>query len=273
MTRRLLASNHSESPNSCDSDPSLCLGRVLGMLAIVGVIVGLLLSSGCSEPTVTSPYSGQPVTAPQLEAESKVYEAEQKAQEQAERAAADAELRRLQREAESELRRLALSQEVEAIEVHDRIAALVEDVVTGREAGRTHRETIMAGMAEKFTAASAELDRQADERLAWLGVGETALQQAGALVPGLGPIVGIGGVLLGGIGAAIQRRRAKEAESETQRVTAGAHNVVDMIDVLKEKSPVVAAAFEENREKIHEWLGTTGVKLVKQLRDADRAAA
>lgn len=68
----------------------------------------------------------------------------------------------------------------------------------------------------------------------------------------------VGAPLLTGAIGEIRRRRA----------VAAAAAVVNSIDLLKQTSPLVKQAFEENTGLIHKWQGTTGQELVKALRTA-----
>lgn len=94
---------------------------------------------------------------------------------------------------------------------------------------------------------------------AWLGGVSTVAEIAqGTGIPG---VAAIGGLLAGAVGLFSANSNKKKAE-ETSRV---ASRIIDAMDVLKLKSPEVAAAFKTHSKDLAEWIGPEGTALVNRV--------
>jgi chemotaxis protein histidine kinase CheA len=114
--------------------------------------------------------------------------------------------------------------------------------------------------------AQAQIDKIDRDAAVLGGIAQVVPQLAGvasSVVPG-------GSVIFGGIAAAIgavlgHGRGKASGQTQVNQIVAAASRVIDSIDVLKDKDPAVAKAFEDHGKTLAEWQGLAGKQLVDDL--------
>lgn len=123
----------------------------------------------------------------------------------------------------------------------------------------------IAEASEQTGAALARIEEKQARIMGGLKLAEGAASTFGGPVGGvLATVLGTGG--LGGlIFGASQRRKAANVEAEKARRESTMANVLNALDVLKEKSPEFQAAIKGNKALLDKWMGADGVNLVNEL--------
>jgi len=269
------------------------------LLVIAGaaaVSIGVL-TPGCSllEVRTTSPYTGQPATSAEIEAQRIAYQAEQEQTAAREKQEAEAELRRLRTQTEIAAKRIANGSEEELDTLRLNTETKVADVVDRVATNQARRESEARRIADGVDLAIADLNRQREQR--------SVIMQAVSQIPGVSAvpgysamngivqalILGGGGSLLGGaiagrgkqeLAAKVKAKedeaeaaadeadshseRADQAESTLASVNAAVARVVDSIDVLRTKVPQVDEALKDPtiKDLLNQWQGAAGKALV-----------
>lgn len=219
-------------------------------LVATAVASGLAVAflTGC-EPRVPSPKNPS-VTVPAWVA---VQEADSLAK--AKESEAQAALRRFKVDAKR------LESEYE-ISLSDLQASLDEYVEKTQSEAITLRDTTAAAV------------KMAEERqAAWLGgVSQVAQIAQGTGIPG---VATVGGLLAGVVGLFSASRAKSRAATADELAKAEAEKranqeriaarIIDAMDILKLKSPEVAAAFKANSKELAEWIGPEGTALVNRV--------
>jgi len=216
--------------------------------AAMASVMAVAFLTGC-EPRVPSP-KNPAVTVPAWVA---VQEADSLAK--AKESEAQAALRRFKVDAKR------LESEYE-ISLSDLQASLDEYVEKTQAEAITLRDTTAAAV------------KMAEERqAAWLGgVSQVAQIAQGTGIPG---VATIGGLLAGVVGLFSASRAKSRAATADELAKAEAEKranqeriaarIIDAMDILKLKSPEVAAAFKANSKELAEWIGPEGTALVNRV--------
>ncbi|NDC63752.1 MAG: hypothetical protein EBZ59_07180 [Planctomycetia bacterium] len=157
----------------------------------------------------------------------------------------------------------------QALEAYVRARQLQLDTLN-QEADRRVESILAAGKAKADAidqAARSRIDKIDQDAAVLGGIAQVVPQLAGvasAAFPGAGSLV-IGGVA-GLIGAVLGHGRGKASgQTQVNQIVSAASRVIDSIDVLKSKDPIVAKAFEDHKETLAEWQGLAGKQLVDDL--------
>lgn len=206
--------------------------------AIVVLACALLLVPGCSlvdglfgEPTIKSPYSGQPVTGSELVAERDKAAAEAKARLATLRAKFQSALVRAKNDADTALAELKAEYEPQLESVDAELALVASNFTLGAD------------------AISAKFERQEGF---WSQVGGV-LQSAGVAFPQASGALAVGGLAFGALGSLFGLRKASAAKQATKTATTlrgHLENVVDALDHVE-----AGTAMVERDTEYRDWLG------------------
>ncbi len=220
---------------------------VVALLGIVTLVPGCkLVDDLIGEPTIKSPYSGQPVTGAELVAERDRAAQDAKAKAAALRAKFQSELVRVKNEADTSLAALKAEYEPQLESIDAELTLVASNFTRGAES-----------IAEKF-------DRREGF---WSGL--TGLSQSvGVAFPAAIPALGIGGLAVGALGTLFGWRKSKAASEATQAAgTLRGHleNVVDALDHVEAGTPMV-----ERDPEYKDWLGDATAAAMKAISDRHR---
>lgn len=232
-------------------------------------ILAALSMCGCdlTEETI-SPFSDKPVTAAELKSEAEQFAAKAELTDQKEQAETERRIRLARRQAELQARKLTNATGAQLADIEASLEAEIDDAVAAFDTGQAEREQMFAAMRERVAAASDDLTRKREQRLAlWNGI-----KSVTGAIPGLQAVPGVQQgfglvetLLFGGAAAGVVQLSKRGLRRKLDDTEAAAERVVDSIDWLKDVSPDVAQAFATHSDKLKEWQGDGGKALVKRL--------
>jgi len=271
----------------------------LKMVAVAGLALGVLAMGGC-EFTENDP-TGKPLTAQEWELREE--RVKRQAEEDNAKAlrAKDAEVARVLAEAkaaeegakaEAVLRRKRFEAAVAKVQASAGIE--VAELASVYDQGEAESAARLAATVAALNARASEIDRATAERISnnAATIAEASEQTEAALtrieakqariMGGLklaegaagtfgGPLGGVLATVLGGGGiggllfGAAQRKKAANVEAEKTRRETTMKDVLNALDVLKEKSPEFKNALKDNKVLLDKWMGAQGVNLVNEL--------
>lgn len=192
---------------------------------VLGLLISLIALAGC-EPRTTSPISGRPVTAAQLDAELDRYVAGVKAQDAADKAEADRKISEAQAVAEAALSRMQGRDIIDAADIKLDLARMTNAALGVYQVKGEERARAMAGLQDQVQGAKADLQRQADVVAGLLNFGGSV---AGAVPGPWGGIarLALEGVLGSGLVgttvlASVRKRKSQQAQNASEAATAEA---------------------------------------------------
>lgn len=269
------------------------------VVIVAGLAMSVLGLSGC-DFTEKDP-TGKPLTAQEWELREERVKRQAEADNEKALRAKDAEVARVLAEAkaaeegakaEAALRRRRFDAAVAKVQASAGIE--VAELASVYDQGEAESAARLASTIAALNARAAEIDRatadriqnnaatiaeaseQTEEALARIeakqarimgglklaeGAASTFGGPVGAALVGLLGTGGVGGLLFG----AAQRRKAANVEAEKARRESTMANVLNALDVLKEKSPEFQAALKGNKALLDKWMGADGVNLVNEL--------
>lgn len=190
----------------------------LGRAAVLAVALwAALLAPGCElfQPTTTSPTTGRPVTLEQLRAEEIAAERKAEAEARDEALRAQAELARVQREAEHQILREQAASDARLAEIRFEAEGAMEGVRVELESRAGARAAALEGLRASYAAARADLEAKAGLLADVAGfaegvIGSPAVQAAGAANPLIAAGLGLAGLVFG------RWSKAKSAEAQAK---------------------------------------------------------
>lgn len=211
--------------------------------------------SGCEQPRVPAPSGlaipqGTKITIDQLETEIATAARKAEADQKAEEAKARREIAKLERTAKT------ASDEAIAV-AQDRAAEIADNV----QLSAVNRQAALDSLASALTQAKADIEARKSFIQAAFDATTQAANVAAPLIPG-GGLITTGLAIVGGLFGLTQRRKAQQAESDHDETREHFTNLVNAIDVAKEKDPAFKAAFKTVAPTIQEWAGVHATALV-----------
>jgi len=247
------------------------------------ILWAVAIAPGCElfQPTTTSPTTGRPVTLEQLRAEEVAAERKAEAEARDEALRAQAELARVQREAEYQILREQAASDARLAEIRFEAEGAMEGVRVELESRAGARAAALDGLRASYAAARADLETKAGFLADVAGfaegvIGSPAVQAAGAANPLIAAGLGLAGLVFGRWTRGMAAKAETTAQLEKQAKLDEARKQAELAELraqlLAEMKALADKTWDDAKAEARNETLVNNATWDEAVRDAERRA-